>query len=93
MTVSDLTSTMRTEQDSIESLEVNVKGPSKVASNANNGPRLSTDCITIHVITETLSCLPFFNVLTPAVRRFLAENIIVESYLPMEKVHVEDPLN
>ena len=31
--------------------------------------------------------------LTPAIRHYIAERVQVESYLPMERIEVEDPLN
>ena len=37
--------------------------------------------------------LPFYNVLTPAIRHYLAERIQVESYLPMEKISIGESHN
>ena len=55
--------------------------------------RLKTDHITIEMISKTLGYLPFYSVLTPAIRHYIAERVQVESYLPMERIVVEDPLN
>ena len=37
--------------------------------------------------------LPFYNVLTPAIRHYIAERIQVESYLPMERIPISESHN
>ena len=44
------------------------------------------------MIAKTLNYLPFYGVLTPSIRHYIAERVSVESYLPMERVEVLDPL-
>ena len=58
-----------------------------------NETRLKTNHITIQTIVRTLNYLPFYGVLTPAIRHYIAERVSVESYLPMERIDVNDPLN
>ena len=43
------------------------------------------------MIVQKLMKLPFYQCLTPAIRHYIAERVIVESYLPMERINVSDP--
>jgi hypothetical protein len=45
------------------------------------------------MIVKTLNLLPFYSVLTPAIRHYIAESVQVESYLPNEQISINDPLN
>ena len=88
VTVSDLTSTIKTDSEEDDSQS----RPTTRKQDKKNEPRLKTDHITIQVIAKTLNYLPFYSVLTPSVRHYIAERVSVESYLPMERVEMLDPL-
>ena len=47
--------------------------------------------MTIEMIVRKLMKLPFYQCLTPAIRHYIAERVIVESYLPMERINISDP--
>ena len=95
VTVSDMTSTIRSDSELSQGGAPTVR-PVNMAPFINpqilNEPRLPTDHITTQMIAKTLTYLPFYNVLTPAIRHYIAERVSVESYLPMERIEVQDPL-
>ena len=53
--------------------------------------RINTNVITPSRISEILSELPFYKVLTPAFRNYIAGQALVESYLAIETVPCENP--
>ena len=54
--------------------------------------RVNVNLITKDKVAEILSDLPFYKVLTPAFRNYIAEQMIVESYLAIETVPCGNPL-
>ena len=85
ITVSDMSSSINT--NSIESF-ADSKQTKQKTNKVSTKSRLKTDHITIQMIVKTLNYLPFYNVLTPAIRHYIAESVQVESYLPNERINI-----